>query len=210
MDDGGPGHLTNPTNVNGFEAAKQSRFAAGVPYTEGGITVVGQGNGIAPNDAATDFVFLNGERGWYESGTTFEKISLSNHGVIDEVQWKAYVGYPRIDYELWFEGHLVDANHFGGGGSVWRNYGIEANGTAFDEVWLTAGADDNQVPFGLGTFNAMALDDIAIRSSNPPSLAAAVPEAGTWVMMFGGFGGVGAALRRRRSLAGSLTLAAIP
>jgi hypothetical protein len=51
---------------------------------------------------------------------------------------------------------------------------------------------------GRGTLNSLKhADDIA------PIIQASVPEPASWAMMLVGFGGLGALLRRRRSLAAS-------
>ena len=195
--DGGPGHLANATNFNGFEDMSGAVWPNDLGYTEGGIVVLSQTNGPYPAQVATENANRNGNHGWYDSSTVFTKLYLSNHAAIDEIQWKANSFYPGIVYKLWYQGHLVEQNHFSGGGNAFRNYGMVMHGQLVDEVWLTAAYRDNEVPFAFGTFNALAMDDVAISTANPPHVP--VPEPQTWALLLGGFALTGMTLRTRRN-----------
>lgn len=82
--------------------------------------------------------------------------------------------------------------------TTWNNY----TGT-----WSSGAATSVTLEFfsaNLGySFNDFAIDDASFTA-----VAAGVPEPATWAMMIGGFGLMGASLRRRKSGAGYLKLSA--
>lgn len=75
---------------------------------------------------------------------------------------------------------------------------IEAFGSSRTQFSGTlSGAD--YIPYDVVPSDAGTFVDMTIAYSYTPSAAAAVPEPAAWAMMIGGFGMIGAALRRRRA-----------
>ena len=99
------------------------------------------------------------------------------------------------EFSVFWNGALVsdvlDPNHYSGTGTVSTNYrqffinDLLATGTSTD--FQVHGRQD---PAGIW------FDDFSVEAS----ATAAVPEPATWALMIGGFGVVGASMRRRRAI----------
>lgn len=91
---------------------------------------------------------------------------------------------------------------YGFGGVLLDSF--NASGTNRYVGFSGLGADIYSVQFGPSSAfgDAFAIDDVRFVAAT-----GAVPEPGTWAMMLLGFGGMGVALRRRRSLTGTAQLA---
>lgn len=99
-----------------------------------------------------------------------------------------------------YSGDVAITFNYQGGGSATQTVSLDAlpglQTFTFDQSNLTSFS-----LAGVSTVNGLfQMDNVRVSAAD----AAAVPEAGTWVMMMMGFGLMGAALRRRRT---SLTFA---
>jgi len=105
-----------------------------------------------------------------------------------------------FDYHGWnnnFSPSIFIEGVKAGGGVVSQTFALT---NTFQQPWHTATVLDQftdlvEVRFGSASNRVMAIDNINL------SHAAAVPEPATWAMMLLGFGGIGAAVRRRRAVA---------
>ena len=191
--------LSSPTFFNGFEnIASSSAFSSpnhfpfNTDYAEGGITVKYVGS--SSSQIWTQYQFV-GTNGWYPDGGAngYTKVTLSNGGTFSALQFLAGTGFGSSTtyYEALKNGSVVSTGTIGPvtGGSSASNlkyYGL--SGGVFDEVHLKSNADG---AFNPNTYEAGSYDSFAATA------AGTVPEPAQWLLMIGGFGLVGAAMRRR-------------
>ena len=191
--------LSSPTYFNGFENIASSSaftppylFSSSAVYSEGGITV-GYGGSTSYGQIWTQYQFV-GTNGWYPNGggNGYTKVTLANGGTFSALQFLAGTGFGSSTtyYEALNNGSVVSTGTigpvFGGDGASLRYYGLSGGG--FDEVHLKSNFGG---AFNPSTFEAGSFDSFAATASG------AVPEPAQWLLMMGGFGLVGAAIRRR-------------
>ncbi len=189
--------IAAPTATNNFEAAPAGCcFDGTLGYTEQGITATYVGG---PGAIWTDGAVLEGLLSWYPNGGSVGFTQITFGGVVDAVQFLAgsgwFGGEPTLYYEVLLGGVSIGSGVAGPvpvftAGGTW--YGF--SGASFDEVRLQVRTDGGST-FDSGAYEAGAFDMIQIGS------AGVVPEPGTWAMLIAGFGLVGAASRRRRTIA---------
>ena len=191
--------LFSPTYFNGFEnIASDSAFIApqffpsNTNYSEGGITVSYVNS--STNAIWTRYQYV-GTNGWYPNGggNGYTRVTLSNGGTFNALQFLAGTGYgsSTTHYEALKNGSVVSTGTIGPvvgslGGADLKYYGLSGGG--FDEVHLKSNFEGT---FNPNSFEAGSFDSFAATANG------AVPEPAQWLLMIGGFGLVGVALRRR-------------
>lgn len=170
-------------NFNGFTANYDGRSAAEAAATDGAqytdtYSTTHPGYGPQPGTVAT-FVFSGLGNGWTEGHMTFDMADFqaTTFGAVI-VQYNGFTqnwafndGFPH---------------------TVIRNFNLDANVVNSINTLgsLTITIDRNNSADFYG-FDYAQLSDVR---------APGVPEPASWALMLAGFGGLGAALRRRRSL----------
>jgi hypothetical protein len=187
--------ISSPTNFNGFEGIGSFTDYHG-PYTEGGITVqYSTGADIWTASQAGE-----GTYSWYTNGgaSGYTSVKLANNGTISAIQFLAGSGFfgggANLAYELLNGGVSVASGVAGpvpGYNAGFATYGF--SGIAFNEVRLKSAS--GATSFNPTEYEAGAFDSFAIGA-----VGGAVPEPASWALMIGGFGFIGAAMRRRRAV----------
>ncbi len=195
--------ITAPTQFNGFEAiasdpnyhSRGNAFRGGATYTEDGISVSYVGGDNSSNEIFVGYL-REGRYGWYNNGggVGYTRITRADGSDFSAVQFLAGSGFGSAGYGLQYNllnnGVSVATGVAGTVGHPLRYYGFSGGG--FDEIWLQ---NNLEGAFRVGSYEALALDSIALGGSN------GVPEPAAWAMMLAGFGLVGSAMRRREKLA---------
>lgn len=176
----------------------------GTSYVENGIEVsyVGYGTEIWAGSQAAE-----GAQSWYVNGGGFGYTRLQFGEAEDAFQFAAASGWPpsqafgramqqpqpALQFRLLKDGVEVAEGRFTNIPfcSGFRAFGF--SGILFDEVHMQSQPGD--FAFGVGGFDAMALDALAFGGP----IGGVIPELATWAMMILGFGLVGATARRRRA-----------
>lgn len=192
--------IASPAFLNGFEGIASDPnftspffFPANTAYSEGGITV--EYVGSATMWLQYQYV---GNFGWYENGggTGYTKVTLTNGTDFTALQFLSGTGYGSSTtyYQALNNGTVVSTGMLGpvtgGNGSLLRYQGLSGGG--FDEVRLQSNLSGG---FNPANFEAGAYDSFAANAAT-----GGVPEPASWAMLIAGFGMVGFAARRRKTV----------
>ena len=173
-----------------------------------GVTNRGEGDGqsgnshTVDNSGRTDFIlfqfdekveFLFGRFTGYElcKGCTIDTDASIDYGTT-ATAWSSGLSLDNTNISV-VNGILNGAGYeaLGGSTSGIRDLQPGAAGQKVGNIWMVASSFINQD----GKKDSFKFDDLAVSYIDP------LPEPGSWALMLGGFGMVGFALRRRRSLA---------
>jgi hypothetical protein len=131
----------------------------------------------------------------------------------NEISW--HMGFVQLDVQGLFGKVIGSTLQFGTNsttqGETWAVYGTNTAGNMSGATFLTNGTSEGLHNLsGLGTYKYY--DFISSANSGGKNFlitsltgTLAVPEPTSWALMIIGFGGIGAAMRRRRSVASAVT-----
>lgn len=172
-----------------------------------GVTNRGEGNGAnnthtVDNDGRADFIlfqfdkpveFLSGRFTAYQlcSGCTIDTDASIDFGTT-ATAWSSGLSLDNTNVSV-VNGILNGAGYeaLGGSSSGIRDLQPGAAGQKVGNIWMVASSLINKD----GRKDSFKFDDLSVSYIDP------LPEPGSWALMLGGFGMVGFALRRRRTLA---------
>lgn len=176
----------------GTDSAGDSGVNYGISFTSDSLGIIedsagGTGNFSNPPSGKTVAFFLSG------AGDTMNVAAGFDTGF----------SFYYAD-QVGFTGNVSVFDGLGGTGSLLATLSLPSTPnpyTVFVPVGVTFAGTAKSVVFG-GAANYIAFDDITLGSATAGGGApAGVPEPATWTMLLAGFGGIGALMRRRRSLA---------
>lgn len=173
-----------------------------------GVTNRGEGDGqsgnshTVDNSGRTDFILFQFDKPVEFLSGRFTAYKLCNTCTADTdasidygttaTAWNAGLSLDNTNISV-VNGILNGAGYEALGGSTTgiRDLQPGAAGQKVGNIWMVASSFINQD----GKKDSFKFDDLAVSYIDP------LPEPGSWALMLGGFGMVGFALRRRRSLA---------
>lgn len=177
-------------------------------YSNGlGVTNRGEGSGgnnshTVDNEGRTDFILFQFDKPVEFLSGRFTAYKLCNTCTADTdasidygttaTAWNAGLSLDNTNISV-VNGILngVGYEALGGSTSGIRDLQPGAAGQKVGNIWMVASSFINQD----GKKDSFKFDDLAVSYIDP------LPEPGSWALMLGGFGMVGFALRRRRTLA---------
>jgi len=184
--------LNGYTHYNGFEGMGETfGYPANTPYTEDGISVTYVGYaGIWTTSQAAEGLY-----GWYPNGSGYGYTDITFGQTINAVEFQAGSGWFNPPAELTYNVLLGGVSIATGTISGLPTYGsfhfYGFSGGNFDEIQLQGRHNSGNVfdPYAqeAGVFDAINFGGVLN-----------APEPSSWLMMVGGFGLAGAALRRVR------------
>jgi hypothetical protein len=185
-------------------APHQNNLGPMETYTIGGLSIIASGFSYAPWWATPAPIDLYGKH----DGATESGLGLDND---PQHEIKYQKGFVQLDVSGLF-GQVLAASTFFGTNSTtnhetWAVYGTNTAGTTTGSTFLGSGeTQGNHLLPSFGSYkyyDFVSIADAGGKNFLITSLTTttAVPEPAAWALMLGGFGGLGALLRRRRAAA---------
>lgn len=179
------GQITFAANAN---TIRVRRFAAGTPSgNPGGL------GAFVPTDGEADQVDTNGANELLRAGLTDKKSILKSatfNFVDSDDTLRLYGVNGNVMTLLGFAGEFAAPPAMTGGATA-----VGGAGTGNNRAWTVTFANLGKYDSYIFTANNDAADGYRLNS-----VSLSVPEPASWAMMVGGFGLLGAAARRRRSV----------